>query len=109
MLQNVFDKLMTRQKMPDKCDFCGLEIEIGTNQYILELMKNDGTTSFNDRIRAQNKIDMCSSCYIERLSKSGYEPKWIREIKNDNWKSGSKKSDERYFIPKEKQTELAQV
>ncbi len=100
MLQNVNEISMTRQKHPDKCDFCSIDIELGSNQYLLEIKLNDGTTSFNEQVRGQNRIDMCSSCFIERLGKSGYEPNWVREIKNENYKAGSKKENEKYFIPK---------
>ncbi len=91
---------MTRQKHPDKCDFCGLDIDLNSIQYLLEIKLNDGTTSFNEQVRGQNRIDMCKACYIERLAKSGYEPNWIREIKNENYKAGSKKASEKYFIQK---------
>ena len=91
---------MTRQKHPDKCDFCSLDIDLGSMQYMLEIKMNDGTTSFNEQVRGKNRIDMCNPCYLERLAKSGYKPDWIREIKNENYKAGSKKADEKYFIPK---------
>ncbi len=100
MLQNVNYNLMTRQKHPDKCDFCNLDIEVGKVQYSLEIKMNDGTTSFNEQVRAKNRLDMCNPCYIERIAKGGYQPDWIREIKNENYKAGSKKANEKYFIPK---------
>ena len=107
MLQNVIVNLMTRQKHPDRCDFCSIDIELGSNQYLLEIKLNDGTTSFNEQVRGQNRIDMCSACFIERLGKSGYEPNWIREVKNENYKAGSKKADEKYFIPKLQNTGIS--
>ena len=87
---------MTRQKLPDNCDFCGKEIQIESNQYVLELFQGRSTFG-NQRIRAKNKCDMCHKCFLD-MAKIGYKPDFIKEQKNPQWVSGSKLASEKYFI-----------
>ena len=87
---------MTRQKLPDLCNFCGDEIKEG-KQYVSEWF--EGKSTFSDpRVRAKNKMDSCHKCFLQ-ICERGYAPEWIHEMKNENFKSGSKKASEKYFIP----------
>ena len=86
---------MTKQKLPDICNFCGKEIK-SQMQYISEWFQ--GRSSFSDpRTRLKEKLDCCHECFLN-ICKTGLEPSWVKEQKNPQWISGSKKVDERYFI-----------
>lgn len=82
--------------MPDTCDICGKEID-SEKQYCMQVFEGRSTFS-NERSRAKNIIDCCHKCFLG-ICENGYKPNFIQEIKNENWVSGSKKADEKYFIP----------
>ena len=87
---------MTRQKLPDKCDLCGKEIA-SEMQYVMEAYQ--GKNTFGDlRIRAKSKLDVCHPCWLE-ICKNGYKPNFIKELKNPQYKAGSKLAEEKYYIP----------
>ena len=87
---------MTRQKLPDKCDLCGKEISSET-QYVMEAYQ--GKNTFGDiRIRAKSKLDVCHPCWLE-ICKNGYMPNFVKELKNPQYKAGSKLAAEKYYIP----------
>ena len=91
---------MTRQKLPDLCNFCAKEINT-EQQYTLEAF--DGrSTWFNtkgERTKAKSKLDMCHACFLE-VCKNGFKPNWVTEIKNPNYVAGSKEADKKYSIEK---------
>lgn len=87
---------MTKQKLPDICNFCGKEID-SQMQYVSEWFQ--GRSSFSDpRTRLKEKLDCCQKCFIEMCKIGKLEPTWIKEQKNPQWIAGSKKAEERYFI-----------
>ncbi len=87
---------MTRQKLPDNCDFCGKEIS-SAMQYTSEWFQGRGTFS-DPRTRLKEKLDCCHSCFLE-VCKNGLKPTWIKEHKNPNHIAGAKKgSGHEYFI-----------
>ena len=88
-------KLM-REKYPIKCDLCKV-VEDG-KKYVFEAF--EGTSTFNSpRTRATKIIDCCHACWM-KICGNGYEPKFVEEMKNPNWVSGSKKgSGKEYWIP----------
>ena len=86
---------MTKQKLPDICNFCAKEIKSQT-QYISEWFQ--GKSTFSDpRIRLKERLDCCHECFLN-ICKTGLKPTWIKEHKNPQWVAGSKKADEKYFI-----------
>ncbi len=89
---------MTRQRNPINCDLCSTEIEEHDKQYVFEAY--EGTSTFKSpRTRAQKIIDCCHKCWM-KICENGYKPKFIEELKNPNWVSGSKKgSGKEYWIP----------
>ena len=91
---------MTRQKLPDLCNFCAKAIE-SAKQYTLEVF--DGrSTWFNakdERTKAKAKLDMCQACFLE-VCKNGFIPSWITEIKNPNYVAGSKDANKKYTLEK---------
>ena len=88
---------MTRQRNPTNCDLCSLEIEEHDKQYVFEAY--EGTSTFKSpRVRAQKIIDCCHKCFL-KMCTNGFKPKFIEELKNPNWVSGSKKAEEKYWIP----------
>ena len=87
---------MTRQKLPDICDFCAKEIDSET-QYTLEAFQ--GKSTFGDiRIKDFNKLDCCHKCWLE-ICTNGHKPKLVKEQKNPGWVPGSKKANEKYYVP----------
>ena len=90
---------MTRTRNPDRCDFCGKNIDSGDTQYCMEVYR--GRTSFSRGDLTQGKnMDMCHKCFLE-VCKQGYEPKWETTIMNPNWERGAKKgTGKEYRIPK---------
>lgn len=88
---------MTKKRLPDVCDLCGKDIE-SEKQYVSEWF--EGRSTFGDeRSRAKNKVDCCHKCFLA-ICEHGYAPEWIHEIKNVNFISGSKKANDKFFIPK---------
>ncbi len=87
---------MTRQKLPDICNFCGKSITSET-QYVLELTQGRSTMP-QIRIRANSYLDMCHPCFME-VAKNGYEPQFIKEQRNPQYRPGSKLASEKYYIP----------
>ena len=88
---------MTRQKLPDICNFCGKSIE-SEKQYVSEWFEGRSTFG-NERTRAKSHMDCCHKCFTEICS-NGYKPNFIAEIKNPNYVAGSKEASKKYFIPK---------
>ena len=87
---------MTRQKLPDKCDLCGKEIS-SEMQYVMEAFQ--GKNTFGDiRVRAKTRLDVCHPCWLE-ICKNGYQPNFIKELKNPQYRAGSKLAAEKYYIP----------
>ena len=88
---------MTRPTLPDICDICGKEID-SEQQYCAELFQ--GRTTFSDdRVRAKKRLDICHPCFM-KICENGYKPNWLAEIKNVNYKPGSKLASEKFFTPK---------
>ncbi len=87
---------MTKQKLPDTCDFCGKSID-SEMQYASEWFQ--GKTTFSDpRIRLKERLDCCHKCFLE-VCTNGLKPTWIKEQKNPNYVAGSKKgSGKEYYI-----------
>ena len=85
--------IMTRAKIPDRCDICGLDIKSET-QYMFEVYQ--GRSSFGkERIKGSN-MDCCHKCFLD-IAKQGYEPNWKHSIKNVNYVKGGK---EPYWLDK---------
>jgi len=86
---------MTKQKLPDICNFCGKEIKSET-QYISQWFQ--GKSTFGEtRIRMKELLDCCHECFLN-ICKTGLKPNFVKEQRNPQWVSGSKKAAEKYFI-----------
>ncbi len=86
---------MTRQSLPDLCNFCGQEIKTEM-QYTSEWFQ--GKSSFSDpRVRLKERLDCCQVCFLN-VCKHNFKPTWIKEARNPNWVQGSKKPEEKYYI-----------
>ena len=84
---------MTRAKIPDRCDICGLDIKSET-QYMFEVYQ--GRSSFGkERVKGSN-MDCCHKCFLD-IAKQGYEPNWKHSIKNPIYVKGGK---EPYWLDK---------
>lgn len=87
---------MTKQRLPDICNFCKKEID-SEMQYASEWFQ--GKTTFSDpRIRLKQKLDCCQKCFLDICKNSDEKMIWVKEMKNPQWVAGSKKADEKYFI-----------
>ena len=101
---------MTRQKLPDVCNFCAKDIS-SEMQYCMEIIQGRSLMP-QIRTKAKNLADMCQDCFMN-IAKLGYEPKWFKEQRNPQYKAGSKLATEKYYIPVDnpptapKQEELA--
>jgi len=71
--------IMTRKLVPRTCDNCGLDIEIGTMNYKLQISQRGGTKG--KFVKADNDADMCHPCFLN-MGKNGYKPKWATMQKN---------------------------
>ena len=87
---------MTRTPSPVKCDFCGLPIKPEETSYSHEIeQKRD----WKSQKRAKGKnADQCHECFIA-MCENGYKPDWKHEYLNPNWVAGSKKAEEKYWLP----------
>ena len=71
---------MTRQKMPDICDFCGNDIAVGATEYKAQFsQKGGGKGNF---VKAMNDADVCHKCFI-KICETGYKPNFHLLTKND--------------------------
>ena len=78
---------MTKQRLPDICNFCAKEINSET-QYISEWFQ--GKSTFSDpRIRLKEKLDCCHNCFLEMLKVCKLKPTWVKEMKNPQYVKGS--------------------
>ena len=87
---------MTRQKLPDICNFCGKDIE-SEMQYCMEIIQGRSILP-QIRTKAKTLADMCHPCFME-IAKNGFKPNWLKEQRNAQYKAGSKLAAEKYYIP----------
>ena len=80
-----------KQKLPDICDLCGLDIS--GNQYTFEVY--EGKQYFKDQTKGKN-MDCCHKCFMG-ICQHGYKPEWVSKIMNPLYVKGGK---EPYRIPK---------
>ena len=85
---------MTRQKLPDVCNFCGKDID-SEMQYVSEWFQ--GRSSFGEkRVRLKEKLDACHKCFLE-ICENGLKPTWIKEQKNPQYVKGSTVAEEKPY------------
>ena len=87
---------MTKKISPSICDFCGDEIHPDETSYTHEIEQKRDWKS-NKRAKGKN-ADQCHRCFI-KMCDLGYKPEWKHEYLNPNWVAGSKKAEEKYWLP----------
>lgn len=85
---------MTRQTLPEVCDLCAKDIKSG-QQYVFEVFQ--GKKTFADELTKGKTMDCCHTCFM-KACKNGYKPDWKYQVKNPNYKPGSKVANEKYWI-----------
>jgi len=75
--------VLTRQTLPDICDFCGQDITKGM-QYRLQYSQKSpkGESKKGEFVKANNQADQCHKCFTE-MCKNGYKPDWLKLVKNE--------------------------
>ncbi len=87
---------MTRTPNPATCDFCMSKINPDDQSYSIEVEVKREWKS-NKRAKGKN-ADMCHACFI-KMGECGYKPEWKHEYLNPNYVAGSKKAEEKYWLP----------
>ena len=80
---------MTSKIVPRTCDLCGKDVT-SEKKYRAQINERTSKGDYSEAtiVKCKNDADMCHGCFLE-ICKNGYEPKWVKIVKNDEGRSPS--------------------